>query len=125
VNCDRVEELILEGVNSAELELHVAGCPRCLEFSRVQRTLDAQLQAAYPAPYPSPSFSRGLRRRIRAEQAGGFQDFVPEAAALAGGLVGTLLCIWAQPAHAAAFAMTGGVFTLVAGLAPSLVDWFE
>ena len=123
MNCERVEELILEDMISAEVEAHLMDCPRCLMLVRRQRELDDELRAAYAAPTLSSNFSRSLRRRIRAEKTERFRDFLPEAGALAAGVAATLLCAWLRPENAAALAIIGFLLTLIANLAPSLADW--
>jgi hypothetical protein len=123
MNCERVEELILEDAISAEVEAHVKDCPRCLMFVQLQRELNDKLRAAYAAPPLSSNFSRSLQRRIRSEKTEQLRDLLPEAGALAGGLAATLLCAWLRPENSATMVMIGFLLTLTATLAPSLVDW--
>lgn len=123
MNCERVEELILEEAASAEVEAHVKNCPRCLRFAQLQRELDDRLRAAYAAPSLSSNFSRSLQRRIRAEKTEQLWDLLPEAGALAGGLAATLLCTWLRPEDSATIVMIGLLLTLTASVAPSLVEW--
>ena len=123
MNCEQVEEVVLEGLNSQEAMLHLQSCSRCVDFVRVQNDLDARLQSVWSAPALSSGFDQNLRRRIRSARVKQFMEAYPEAAVMVSGVATTLVCVGLRPAWAASLALFGIVCTLIAALAPSLADW--
>jgi hypothetical protein len=123
MTCNKIEDLILDGVTSAEIDVHLCECPGCAEFSRVQRDLDLRLRTAFPVPFLSENFSEDLTRRVRTEKARRLRDLLPEAISLVAGAVSTLICMWLRPELADSLLALGVFWTLVATVAPSVVDW--
>jgi hypothetical protein len=123
MTCHQIEDLILDGVTSAEIDAHLGTCLGCAEFARVQRDLDLRLRTAFPAPCLSESFRKDLDHRVRTEKARQFRDLLPEVISLVAGAVCTAICMWLRPELADSLLALGIFWTLVAMVAPSLVDW--
>jgi predicted anti-sigma-YlaC factor YlaD len=119
MDCQTAQELILESLaetrlaaTTPELEIHLAGCEACRNFSETQRMLDLQLSAAISAPALSPAFRASLAKRVRSEPLSAWPDFLPDVAHITGCVCATALCLSILPFPAGSVMLAGLGFTL-------------
>jgi hypothetical protein len=126
MNCRDAEELILESLDraqpptGAEFLAHMATCPDCKEFHRIQSTLDASLASHFAAPELTADFSDRLQALIAAEKRRALWEALPDVLPIAAGAIATGLCIWLSPLPVRLVATGGLAFTAAAVMAQAV-----
>lgn len=120
MDCQDARDRISDGLDRPlspderrELDIHLASCGECAEFSHLQTTLDLQLRGAITAPRLGADFRARLYARIDPQPRGLWPHWLPDVGYLAGCGVAILCCVVLLPFPAAKMLWIGGLATAI------------
>jgi hypothetical protein len=113
---DKISECIdrpLSPDERRQLDIHLASCAQCTEFSQLQTTLDLQLRQAVTAPQLGVDFRARLYARIDPKPRGMWPHWLPDVGYLAGCGVAVLCCVLLLPFPVSRMLWIGGLATAI------------